>query len=404
MARARTKHRVVIVGGGFGGVRAALDLVKMGGDNVSVTLISDRPHFEYYPTLYRVVTGYSPAQVAIPYSEIFRNKPVDIINDKVVKIDLAGKLVYGGLGSPYEYDSLVMALGSETGYFNIPGLPELSYGFKSVSEAERLKAHLASVLTPVVDAAPEQKVAAAHFIIVGGGPTGVELAGELASYARHLAKKKGFDPSFITVSLIEAMPRLLIMMPEDISRRVETYLHGIGVNIYVNRTVTKQEVEELFLKDMSFKTKTVVWTAGVKPNALYAKVEGFEYDKRGRVMVDDYLRAKGHTNVYVIGDAASTANSGMAQTASKDGTYIAKYITKKVLGKTRVPKYVSQKPIYAIPAGRHWAAVLWGDVRVFGLLAYCMRKAADYRFFLTILPFWKATKVFRRVFVRSDLP
>ncbi len=404
MARTRTPHRVVIVGGGFGGIRAALDLAKQKIPNLSITLISDRPHFEYYPTLYRVVTGYSPSQSTIPYSLIFRKLPIDFCEDRVVKVDLAEKLVYGGLGSPYQYDSLIMALGCETGYFNIPGLPELSYGFKSIGEAERLKSHLNQALTPSETDTPEQKVAAAHFIIVGGGPTGVELAGELQRYARHLAKKKGFDPGFITVSLIEGTPRLLPTMPEDVSAKVMDYLHTQGVNIYVNRTVTKQELEELFLKDMTFKTKTVVWAAGVKTNSLYGKTEGFEYDKRGRVIVDDNMRAKGHSNVFVIGDGASTQYGGMAQTANDDAKYVASFIVSKVNGGKKFPKHVQHKPIYATPAGKHWAAVLWGETRIYGLTGYTMRKAADFRYFLGILPFWKAVATFRKVFVRSDLP
>lgn len=404
MARVRTPHRVVIVGGGFAGIRVALDLAKRKDSQVTVTLISDRPHFEYYPTLYRVVTGYSPSQSTIPYATIFKNKGVEVIEDRVTKIDPTEKLIYGGLGSPYQYDSVILALGSETGYFNLQGLPENSYGFKSISEAERLKSHIVQVMTPVENQAPEQKVAAAHFVIVGGGPTGVELAGELSSYAKHLAQKKGFDPSFITVSLIEATPRLLPTMSEEISAKVREYLHGRGVNIYVNRSVTKQDLEELFLKDMTFKTKTVVWTAGVKPNALYATVPGLEYDKRGKVVVDDYLRAKGHTNVYVIGDGASLPFSGMAQTADADAEYLARYLTSKLGGAKKFPKYVQEKPIYAIPAGRHWAVVVWGDMQLFGMSAYILRKLADLKYFMSILPFWQAMGVFRRVFVRSDLP
>jgi NADH:ubiquinone reductase (H+-translocating) len=403
MARSKSSHKVVIVGGGFGGIRAALDLAKSGQEGISVTLISDRPHFEYYPTLYRVVTGYSPAQCVIPYKEIFRKLPIDFIQDQVVKIDLTVKTLFGGASCPYQYDSLILAVGSETGYFNISGLAELSYGFKSIGEAERLKAHLTEVMTPTEGQTPEQKVSAAHFVIVGGGPTGVELAGELASYAKHLANKKGFDQSFITVSLIEATPRLLPVMPEDISKKVEEYLHSQGVNIYVNRTVTKQEVEEIFLKDMTVKSRTVVWTAGVKVNALISKIEGFELDRRGKIVVDNQMRAKGHTSVYVVGDIASMPFAGMAQTADHDGSYVSSAIISKLRGK-KVKKREQHKPIYAIPAGRHWAVVLWGDMRVTGLTAYIMRKMADLKYLMSILPFWKALSVFRRVFVRSDLP
>ena len=155
-------------------------------------------------------------------------------------------------------------------------------------------------------------------MVIGGGPTGVEMCGELMDYARKLARKHGSDQSMVTVDLIEAAPRLLPTMPADVSDAVYDQMHRRGVNVFLNRTVIKEEVDELFLKDSRIKTNTVIWTAGVITSRLIGKIEGLELDKRGRVVVDQYLQAKGHKHVYVIGDAASTPYSGLAQTADGD--------------------------------------------------------------------------------------
>jgi NADH dehydrogenase len=396
MSTLKHPKRVIVLGGGFGGVKTALELAKLNLPDLKITLISDKAHFEYYPTLYRVVTGYSSAQVCVPLAEIFEGKNVEVIQDCIRRVDLHEKALYGGIDSPHCYDYLVLAVGSETGYFNIPGIDGLSYGFKSIAEAQRLKQHFHEVLTPsLTDTLPEQKAIAAHFVIVGGGPTGIELAGELVRYSRHLAKNHGFDPAFITIDLIEAAPRLLPILPPDVSERVKNYLNKAGVNIYLNRTVIKEEVEELLLKDMSMKTKTVVWTAGVKPNKLVPTIEGLTLDKRGKVEVTTHMQAKGHSEVLVIGDIASNQYAGMAQTADYDGKYIAKYFAAKLRGE-KAAAYVPHKPVYAIPAGPDWAAILWGNVRIFGRPARFLRNMADLRYFMSILPFGKAYRTFHK--------
>ncbi|MBU6389001.1 FAD-dependent oxidoreductase [Patescibacteria group bacterium] len=384
---------VVIVGGGFGGVRVALDLARRGIGGVSITIISNKAHLEYYPTVYRVATGRSSEQVCIPLDTIFRDTSVNIINDEITAIDTAEKTVIGN--ERYTYDELVLAVGSETGYFNIPGLPEFSYGVKSIRESLALKNHLHAVLTPSADPAlpPEQKVIAAHFMIVGGGPSGVELAGDLSWYAKRIAVKHGSDPALVTIDLIEAAPRLLPVLPADVSERVKKRLQSLGVNIYVSRTVTGEEVEQLLMKDMQIKTKSVVWTAGVKPNTLIGKIEGLELDRRGRIVVTEHLQAKGCPHLYVVGDAASTQYSGLAQTANHDGEYLARFLAAKLGGHT-VPEYRPILPISAIPAGPNWAAVLWGNRRIYGLLASWLRHAADIRYLSSVLGLFPALSIF----------
>ena len=388
-------RRVVIVGGGFAGVRAGLDLAGKKLSNTKVTLVTDKPHFEYHAALYRVVTGRSPLEVCIPLREIFGtdDKDIEILVDEIVSIDTDSHRVIGKSGSDYVYDELVLALGSETAHFNIPGLRELSYGFKSIQEALRLKQHLHEMFSSCEKISPEDRVCAAHIVVVGGGASGVELAGELALYTKKLARHHGLDQSLVTIDLIETAPRLLPALDVRLSLRVLKRLRDLGVNIFLNRTIVHEEIETLYMKDMEMKTKTVVWTAGVKPHALYAKLAGVTTDKKGRVVVDEYLRAEGLSNVYVVGDGASTQFSGMAQTALADGAFVAHAIAGS--SRTFFGRYTPKRPHYAVPVGPGWAAVQIGSMRFYGTVGWWLRRLADLRFYLSILPTGKAVVAFR---------
>ena len=389
------KKRILIVGGGFGGVKAALSLAEERLPDTKVVLVSDKPHFEYTPALYRVVTGSSPLEVCIPLREIFEGTNVEVVEDTIIEANPVEQVLLGSSGSRYAYDFCVLALGSETNYFGIPGLEKLSYGFKSITETLHLKRHLHEMFEACAKGTKEEKVCSAHIIVIGGGATGVELAGVLTAYAKRTSKMHGLDPSLVTVDLIEASPRLLPNMPEAVSNRVKERLHALGVNIFLNRTLIKNEVEEVFMKDMQLKTKTVVWAAGVKPSSFYAKVKGLVLDKRGRAEVSEQLEAKGVKNLFVIGDAASLPFSGMAQTASWDAEYAAKCIAARVRGEEMPKPYVQRAPYHAVPVGPKWAVVLLGKFAIYGRVGWWMRRAADLRYFFSILPIGKALHVFR---------
>ncbi len=386
--------KIVIVGGGFGGIRAVMDLEAKNLPDTKITLISDKPHFEYHAALYRVVTGRSPLEVCVPLREIFAVKDIEVVEDSIVGVNLKERTLMGISGSHYKFDFLVLALGSETAYFNIPGLSELSYGFKSIVEALRLKRHLHEVFKACEQESSEAKVCAAHIVVVGGGASGVEAAGELAIYARKLAYKYGLDPSLVTIDLIERASRLLAAMPEDVSLRVAGRLRELGVNLFLNRTVVQEEIQEVYFKDMRIKTNTLIWAAGMKPNRLYAEIENLILDDKGRVIVDEFLRAKGFDNVFVIGDAAATPYAGMARTAIKDGGFAAQTIL-KIINKKEISPYAPKRPSYAVPVGPGWAAVLIGRTRVYGAIGWLLRRLADLRFFLSILPVRKAIIAFR---------
>ncbi len=195
-----TENKIVILGGGFGGIQAALTLSRKNIPKLKIVLISDKHHFEYTPALYRVVTGKSPLEVCIPLSEIFSakggyasgGKNVEIVIDTVLKINLKENKIEGESGSHYDYDYLVLALGAETAFFGIPGLPEHSFGFKSINQALILKDHLHSLFEEYKKSGKIKGGDELHIDIVGAGPSGIELAGELNQYSKVLAKNHNF--------------------------------------------------------------------------------------------------------------------------------------------------------------------------------------------------------------------
>ncbi len=358
------KHRVVIVGGGFGGVKTALELSD--DARFHITLITDQTDFRYFPTLYRTATGGSKRISSIPLSEIFAGKRVHLLHDAVTGIDRQARTVTTKIGHTVGYEALVIGLGVRTNYFHIEGLPELSYGIKTIDDAVALKSHLHEQL--VADHRPDL-----NYVVIGGGPTGIELAGELPAYLKYIAKQHGMARRAIHVDLIEAAPRLLPRLPKDLSRRIARRLRKLGVKLYLGTTVQAQTADALMVGGKPIRSHTVIWTAGVANHPFFAEHD-FQLAKNGKVRVDQYLQSE--TGVYVIGDNADTPFSGMAQTALHDGRFVAQNL-KRLASKQDAKPYVAKKPVYVFPAGPHWAAVLWGRVRLYGRLGWIMRSLAD---------------------------
>lgn len=389
--------KILIVGGGFGGISAAMALEKENISNAKIMLISDKSHFEYKPALYRVVTGRSPLEVCIPISEIFEKKNIEFIVDAIKSVDLLKKIANGASGADYQFDYLILALGSEVAHFDIPGLEKFSFGFKSISEAMRLKMHIHNLFLECKDAKDnlDKKICLLQVVVVGAGPSGVELAGEVAIFMKGLAQEHGIDQSLISVDLIEAAPRILPAISEYVAEKVARRLRDIGVNIFTNRAMTKEEMEQISFRGMTMKTETVIWTAGVKPNHLYKSISSLLFDEKGRVIVDQFLRAKGFESIFIVGDGASTANSGMAQTAIYDGRAAAENISRLIMDKP--PETYQQKKVYyALPVGPGWATTSLGFITFYGSIGWLARRFADFRYFISILPFQKAVTVFRR--------
>lgn len=364
-----TREKVLIVGGGFGGVKAALELAD--DDRFAVTLISDQPYLRYYPTLYHTATGGRGANSNIPLARLFENKHVKVVHGKATAVDKKVKVVTTEAGKTFEYDTLIMALGVVTNYFGIQGLPEFSYGIKSITEANRLKAHLHQQL--IDEGQPDL-----NYVIIGAGPTGIELAGALPSYLNDIMAKHGVAKRKIHIDLIEAMPRLLPRLPRDTSRMVARQLKRLGIKLYLGQAVQAETADELMVSGKPIRSHTVIWTAGVTNNPFF-KDNAFALTNRGKVSVDAYLQAE--DNIFVVGDNANTPYSGLAQTAVSDGAFVAKNLKRRKSGKD-MRSYDVKKPITVIPAGPKWAAVVWGGVRMYGWMGWVLRELGDLRGFL----------------------
>lgn len=387
-------HTILILGAGFAGIRCALDLAKKQKSRAKIVLVSTYDYFEYYPAMYRVATGSSPMEACLRLDMIFRGYDVDVVEDTIVSIDPKAKTAVGESGSTYRGDTLVLALGSEINYFKIKGAEELSFAFKSINQALRLRRRIIELFEKHHKSPIDEALVSFHFVIVGAGPSGVELAGELALFTQQLGKQFNVPESLITIDLVDAKDRVLAKFEPKISARVHKRLRALGVNIYLNRRVIAEESWSLLMNDMQMGTKTVIWTAGVKTNRLYETLEGvFTFDARGRVVVDEHLRAEGFPDVYIAGDNASTEHSGLAQTAIYDGKYIAKQIDNELRGNamdTYAPKTIG----YDVPVGPGWAVITMHGITLYGWLPWFMRHLIDLRFYWSILPPLRALREF----------
>ncbi len=369
---------IVIAGGGFGGVRAALKLANK--QDFSVRLISDKNYFEYHAALYRSATGRSPLEVTIPLSEFFEfAKNIEVVQDSVVSIDSDQKIIQGESGSKYHYDKAVLALGNQTEYFNISGLDKYSYGVKDIQDALRFKNHLHEQLS---------KQAESHYVVVGGGPTGVELAAELTAYIKNILDCHCVKSHRYHVDLVEAQTHVLPGMPENFSRRVEERLKQLGVTLHLGTAVRGETADSLQLPDREIASRTVVWTAGITNNDFFKRNKKlFLPGRLGRAKVDRYLQV--HKDIYCIGDSADTPMSGLAQTALHDADFVAGNLIRESKGEQPVA-YQPPSSVNAIPVGPRWSAVRWGGLTIYGFFGWCLRRLADFRLYRNFLPLSKA--------------
>ena len=297
---------------------------------------------------------------------ILRDKKVKVIQGTAEAIDRKAHTLRLAGGEVLDYDVIILGLGVVTNYFGIPGMEDFSYSIKSFDAIKRFKEHLHNQIE-------DERRPDLNYVIVGAGPTGIELAGALPEYLRKVMAIHSVKQKAVYIDLIEAAPRLLPRMPRDVSLSVGRRLRRKGVKLFTDSAVQAVAADQLIVSGNPIKSHTVVWTAGITNHPFFSN-NGFMLTPRGKVATNLYLEAD--DNVFVVGDNANTPYSGMAQTAMHDGAYVADVIKRRAKGKD--PRsYHIHKPITVIPVGERWATVVWGRVTLSGIIGWMVRELAE---------------------------
>lgn len=377
-------HRVLIVGGGFGGLYAAQRLRRA---PVAVTLVDRRNFHLFQPLLYQVATGgLSPANIAAPIRSVLKNqKNVRVLMAEVCGFDLAGRQALVTDGS-IPYDSLIVAAGSENSYFNHPEWEQIAPGLKTLEDATAIRRRLLVAFEAAErETDPERIREWLTFVVVGGGPTGVELAGTVAEIARHTLEDefRRIDPAQASVVMLEGGERVLAAYPPDLSAKAQRQLEQLGVKVRTNCRVSDVAPEAVTVhcgeQTENLRTRTIVWGAGVKASPLgkaLAAAAGIEADRAGRVPVESDCSLPGHPEVFVIGDLANFQQDGeslpgVAPVAMQQGKYVAKLIRRRLAGKS-LPAFRYRDYGTMATIGRARAVAMIGRMKFSGLIAWLL--------------------------------
>ncbi len=369
---------VLVVGGGFAGVKTALELSKE--RKLNITLLSDRTDLRYYPALYHSATGGKQAQGSIPLEKLTAGKRITLAQGRAEKLDRKAKTITTADGKKYKFDILILALGVVTNYFGIEGLAEHSFGIKSWEQIQAFKQHIHEQFNG-------KDTSDLHYVIVGGGPTGIELACALPEYLADIMKHHGVTRK-VKIEIVESNPRLLPRSNPGTSKAVMKRAEKLGIELNLGKVVQKLTPTTLTVSGEEIATDTVVWTAGTGNNPFF-KDNDFTINERGKVVVDGSLRSE--EGIYVLGDNAATPYSGLAQIAIHDGHFAAHDILRRF--NSEEPKaYKVAPPITVVPVGPHWAAVEWRGFGIHGWIGWVLRLAADWIGFKDLEPVLPATK------------
>jgi NADH dehydrogenase len=367
---------VVIIGAGFGGLYAARSLARK---RFRITVIDRKNHHVFQPLLYQVATAkLSPADIASPIRSILgKYRNVQVLLDEATSFDLADRKVTLKTGEALSYDYLVIAAGASHAYFGHEEWAALAPGLKSLEDAVEIRRRVLLAFEEAErEALLEAKRPMLNFIVVGGGPTGVELAGSIAEIAQKVMAKdfRGIDPTRARVVLLEAGQRILPTYPEDLSRSAERQLRHLGVDVLVGRAVTGLQPGKVLVGEEVMASNVTLWAAGVKASPLTSSL-GAPIDRAGRVKVEPDLSLPGHPEVFVIGDLASITGKsgkmapGVAPNAIKQGKSAAKNIWRSINGKPRQPfEYFDKGSLATI--GRAAGVAEIGRLHLSGVIAW----------------------------------
>jgi NADH dehydrogenase len=370
--------QVVIVGGGFAGLAAARALRNA---PVTVTVVDRHNHHVFQPLLYQVATAaLSPGEIASPIRWILRRQAnVRVLMADVTSVDAAGKAIVMDGGERLPYDYLILAAGATHSYFGRDDWASHAQGLKTLDDALAMRRRMLRAFEEAErEADPARRRHLLTFVLIGGGPTGVELAGALAEIARHTLRHEfdRIDPESARIVLIEAGPSIMPAFPDSLRDSARRALRKLGVEVWENARVTNVEAEAVQVGDDRIAAHTILWSAGVAASSLGASL-GVPLDRVGRVTVAPDLSVPGHPEIFIAGDLANfthqtgAALPGVAQVAKQQGSHAARNIDAVVRGgATRPFRYLDPGNMATI--GRAAAIADFGWLRVSGFLGWLM--------------------------------
>jgi NADH dehydrogenase len=368
------RRRVVVVGGGFAGLRAARTLR---GKPVDVTVIDHVNHHLFQPLLYQVATAVLNAgDIAVALRQALRGPNVTVLLAEVQSIDLASKLVVHD-GGQLAFDDLILATGATHSYFNHPEWARHAPGLKTLEDAFEVRRRVLLAFE-MAERCPDRVTREGWltFVIVGGGPTGVELAGALAEMSRHSLRGdfRRIDPRRARILLLEGLPRLLTAWPEPLSRDARLALERRGVEVRTGQFVSHVDDEGVEVVGERIAARTVLWGAGVRASPL-ARTLGVPLDRAGRVQVTPFLTIPGRDDVFVAGDVAALAIDGvpvpgLAPAALQEGEHTARNILRKQRGQPMRPFRYNDRGQFAVVGRGAAVGVAFRRVRMKGVLAW----------------------------------
>jgi len=369
--------RAVIVGAGFGGIEVARAL---GRANISVTLIDRQNHHLFQPLLYQVATAaLSPADIAEPIRKVLRGHPsVEVMLAEVTGIDTAARTVTLNHDESIAYDILVLATGATHGYFGHDEWEHFAPGLKTIEDARKIRSHLLLAFEQAeMSRDPAEQKRLMTIAVIGGGPTGVELAGSIAELARYTLSKDfhRIRAETATVLLLEAGPRLLTAFPEDLATYAVRKLTKLGVTVRTSSPVELITDRSVTVAGETIGVGFAIWAAGVMASTL-GQFLGVDLDRAGRVRVNADLSVPGKENVYVLGDLALAMDEhgrplpGLAQVAKQEGEYLGPALARKILRNATSRPFVFHNRGNTAVIGRHAAVFDFGWAQMKGWLAW----------------------------------
>lgn len=385
----KNRKHVVIVGGGFGGISAAK---KLKGAEVDVTVIDRTNHHLFQPLLYQVATAaLSPGDIAVPIRAILgKNRNVKVVLGEVNSIEKGERCVILKDGRTFDYDYLVLSPGAQYNYFGNDDWEQYAPGLKSIANALDVRERiLLSLEEAEQQEDPKLREPFLTYVIIGGGPTGVEMAGAISEIAKRnmMRDYSTFSKNETRIFLVEAGPRILNGYPESLSEKARNTLEKMGVRVLLNTPVTDIGEGKVKFKEGTIRTPNIIWAAGVAASPLLSSVDA-ERDRTGRVKVAEDLSVPGHPEIFVIGDAAhleekdGTPLPALAPVAMQEGRYVGKLLAKERTGKHQAFHYVDKGTMATIGRAKAVADIkglklsgfpawiMWSFIHIFFLIGF----------------------------------